>query len=133
LLSYLAFFLLLEFLSYTLAYSIAYCLGIVISYFLNARYVFLKSLCLKDFIKYPIVYIVQYGLGVVILRLLVETGGVEPQLGMVFVMLITIPVTFFLSKLVLSSGQNRAQRKCNRCLDVWRLSLTGTEKNSNSR
>jgi len=112
LLSYFAYFLLLEFIPYTLAYTIAYCFGIVISYFLNARYVFLKSLCLKDFIKYPFVYIVQYGLGVVILRLLIESGRVEPQIGIIFVMLITIPVTFFLTKFVLSSGENRPSGIC---------------------
>ena len=102
-LSYLVYFLLLTFMSYTLAYSVAYCVGIVISYFLNARYVFVQPLKLRQFLRFPIVYIVQYGLGIAILKLLVETGSVGPRLGMVFVILITIPVTFLLSKYLLVS------------------------------
>jgi putative flippase GtrA len=106
LLSYLVYFLLLNFFTYTPAYSIAYCVGIVISYFLNARYVFSQPLNLRHFLKFPIVYIVQYGLGIAILKLLVETGSVGPRLGMVFVILITIPVTFLLSRYLLKGKRD---------------------------
>jgi putative flippase GtrA len=110
-LSYLIYLLLLTFLTYAWAYSLAYCAGIVTSYFLNARYVFVQPLSLKDFIKFPLVYIVQYSLGIVMLKLLVEAGSVDPKWGMIFVMLITIPVTFLLSKYLLVSRRDEMIEK----------------------
>ena len=105
-LSYLLYLLLLEVLSYTLAYSISYCFGIICSYLLNSLYVFNQPLKLSLFLKYPIVYVVQYVLGIFILGLMVEIIGVGPELGMVFVIIISIPVTFMLSKFILNTGQS---------------------------
>ncbi|MCX7068390.1 MAG: GtrA family protein [Methylococcales bacterium] len=105
-LSYLVYLLLLELFSYTIAYSISYCIGIVISYILNARYVFVQPLNLRRFIQFPIVYVVQYTLGIAILKILIETVSIDPKLSMVFVILITTPVTFLLSKFVMERPHN---------------------------
>lgn len=101
LLSYLLYLVLLNFLSYLLAYSVSYFIGIVISYFLNIKFVFKKIASFTSFIKFPIVYIIQYCLGAGILWLLVDRFGITPAIALVAVILSTIPVTFLASRLVL--------------------------------
>lgn len=99
--SYLIYFLLLAACPYLLAYTLAYCLGIVISYFLNVRFVFKRDVSLASFLAFPLVYLLQYGLGALALWVLVGRIGLSPELAMVGVILITIPVTFLASRLVL--------------------------------
>ena len=98
--SYLLYLLLLTFVSYLPAYSIAYCAGVLLSYFLNVLFVFKKRVSFATFLKFPLVYVVQYALGASILWLLVSKAGASPALAMIVVIVVTIPVTFFLSRLV---------------------------------
>lgn len=99
--TYLLFLLLLAFFPYLLAYSLAYCVGVVISYFLNARFVFRRRISLATFLAFPLVYVVQYSLGALILWVLVEHARVAPQLAMAGAIGLTIPVTFLMSRFVL--------------------------------
>lgn len=101
LLSYFIYWLLLKILPYLFAYSLAYCIGIVISYLLNVRFVFRQDISLASFLTFPLVYLLQYGLGVLMLWTLVGRVGLSPELAMVGVILITIPVTFLVSRLIL--------------------------------
>ena len=101
LLSYLLYLLLLIFLSYLPAYSVAYCAGIVLSYFLNVHFVFKERVSLASFLKFPIVYVIQYALGALTLWLLVDRAGIAPAIAMAGVIVVTIPVTFLTSRSVL--------------------------------
>lgn len=99
--TYLLFLLLLAFFPYLIAYSLAYCVGVVVSYFLNSYFVFRRPFSLATFLAFPVVYVVQYGLGALILWLLVDRAGVAPQLAMAGSIGLTIPVTFLMSRFVL--------------------------------
>ncbi len=99
--TYLLYLLLLAFFPYLIAYSLAYCVGVVVSYFLNSYFVFRRPFSLATFLAFPVVYVVQYGLGALILWLLVERAGVAPQYAMAAVIGATIPVTFLMSRFVL--------------------------------
>lgn len=101
LLSYLLYLLLLKFIAYILAYSIAYCAGIAFSYFLNVHFVFKQRVSLAGFIKFPAVYVIQYCLGIGMLWLLVDRAEIAPAIAMIGVIVVTIPVTFLASRLVL--------------------------------
>jgi len=100
--SYLLYLLLLTFLSYLPAYSIAYAAGIVLSYFLNVLFVFKKRVSFASFLKFPLVYALQYALGATVLWLLVDVAHIAPALAMIGVIIATIPVTFLASRFVLS-------------------------------
>ncbi|BBJ00623.1 hypothetical protein FGKAn22_23150 [Ferrigenium kumadai] len=99
--TYLLYLLLLAFFPYLIAYSLSYCTGIVISYFLNIRFVFKRHVSLATFLAFPVVYISQYCLSALILWLLVEQSGVAPALAMVGVIAATVPITFLMSRFVL--------------------------------
>ena len=105
LLSYLLYLFLLQFLDYLLAYSVVYSLGILFSYFLNVNFVFKKRASFVSFIKFPVVYLIQYCLGVGVLWLFVDRVGTAPAVAMIGVVVVTIPVTFLVSRFILTKGK----------------------------
>lgn len=102
---YLIYALLQQFLPYLVSYSVAYILGIIIAYFLNAKFVFRQELRLSRAMTYPLVYLAQYLLGVISLYLLVRVLEVNKLLAPALIVLVTIPITYFLSgRIVASKG-----------------------------
>ncbi len=86
---------------YIAAYTLSYCAGVVLSYFLNTHFVFRKTPSLSSFLKFPFVYLIQYGLGALVLGLLVEQVGIDKKWAGALVSIVTIPVTFLASRFVL--------------------------------
>ena len=99
---YLTYVLLLKFLPYLISYSIAYVFGVFLSYFLNSKFVFKQELKLSKAVKYPLVYLVQYLLGLVSLYLLVQILNVNQLVAPALVVLVTIPVTYLLSRRIVT-------------------------------
>ncbi|HVV68949.1 MAG TPA: GtrA family protein [Gammaproteobacteria bacterium] len=93
------FFLL--FLPYLYAYSIAYILGVITSYFLNSRFVFKVKFSWKKLAKFPIVYVVQYLLGLLIMFIVVEKFGLDKSLSLFVVIIFSVPITFILSRFII--------------------------------
>lgn len=91
----------LGFLPYSLAYTLAYVSGIFISLYLNARFVFHAHIDLKKVIQYPFVYVVQYSLGLIALYVFVEMLSINKLVASVLTMLVTVPVTYLLSRFIL--------------------------------
>ena len=106
LIGYLIYVLLVQLLPYLLAYSIAYAAGIPISYFLNSRFVFREQLRLSKAVRYPLVHITQYLLGTISLYLLVQIFKVNQLLAPALVVMLTIPVTFVLSRRIVASKKS---------------------------
>lgn len=99
--AYLTYLLFLLFLPYPVAYSISYLAGICYSYYLNVRVVFRSQLQLSSALSYPAVYVVQYVLGLALLYLLVTYGRVEKAFAPLIVVVLTIPLTYLLSRRLL--------------------------------
>lgn len=89
-------------LDYQIAYLLSYLSGIVFAYLMNALFVFKKRVSLRNFIRFPLVYVVQYIAGAVILELFVRVLGLSVTFAPLFVIILTLPLTFFLSRFVLS-------------------------------
>ncbi len=98
---YFVYVFLLLFLPYLIAYSLAFSLSVFVSYVLNSKFVFHQELELRKAIKYPLVYVNQYVLGAVSLYLLVHFLGISKLVAPLFVIVLTIPVTFLLSRRIL--------------------------------
>lgn len=107
------YWLLLLVMHYQLAYGLSYALGIFISYGLNLRYVFRASHSLRKVLMFPLVYVVGYGCGAMTLDLCTRVIGIDVRLGPLVAALVSMPITFLLSKLLLErksspSGTDRS-------------------------
>jgi putative flippase GtrA len=83
---------------YGVAYTISYAAGILLSYWLNARFVFQEPLRIGRALQFPLVYLVQYLFGLGLLFLLVEAGHLSKIVAPVLIVIITLPITFLLSR-----------------------------------
>ncbi|WP_339251667.1 GtrA family protein [Paenibacillus sp. FSL P2-0136] len=101
--TYLMYLLLLLFLNYSLSYTVSYVSGIFLSYYLNTVFVFKEKISIKKFLKFPIVYLIQYFINLLMLYILVEHLHLSTKIVPLIVVVVTIPVTFVLSKLIIKS------------------------------
>ena len=93
---------LVMFLPYAIAYTLTTALGIWISYFFNARFVFRRRLTLSAALQYPMVYLVQYILGLLLLYLLVEKAGFSKFFAPLLIVCVSVPLTFVLSRNIIA-------------------------------
>jgi len=102
-LTYFIYLILLSVVDYRFAYSITYVVGIGISYGLNTKLVFNSSFLWAKLLKYPVVYIVQYLVGFFLLHVLVETLKMNAFVAPLFIVILTIPLAFLLSRVIIKS------------------------------
>lgn len=100
--TYLVYVGLVLFLTYSLAYTVTYAFGIAVSYYFNARVVFRQKLRLAAALQYPAVYLIQYLLGLVLLYVLVELAHVSKFIAPIFVVLVSVPITYLSSRYVIA-------------------------------
>jgi putative flippase GtrA len=86
---------------YLIAYAISYFVGMTISYTLNSLWVFKEPLSLKKALQYPLVYIVQLVASTVLMIILVDVLHFPKFFAPLVVVIITIPVTFVLSRFII--------------------------------
>jgi putative flippase GtrA len=101
--TYLVYLLLLIFLNYSLSYTISYVSGIFLSYYLNTVFVFKEKVSFVKFLKFPVVYLVQYLINIFMLYVLVEYLHISTQVVPLIVIVVTIPITYTLSKFIIKS------------------------------
>ncbi len=100
--TWLLFVILARYMSATRAYTLTYLVGISLAYAINSRFVFGFGLSLRTAWRYPLVYVAQYAYGLAAVNLLVERLELARALVIVFVTISALPITFFLSRLLLS-------------------------------
>jgi putative flippase GtrA len=98
LVTYLLYLLLLAFFSYQISYTISYCLGVVLAYYLNRVVVFKSHRGLRSLLLFPLVYVVQYLLTSSVLWILVVRFGVDERIALLVAIVLMVPVNFLLSK-----------------------------------
>jgi len=102
--TYAAYLLLHNFLSYQLAYFLTYLLAILFTYIYNSRFVFKTPMSWKGLCSYPLVHCVQYALSAMLLWALVDALGLSAIYAPLVVAAAMVPVTYLLNKLVLMRG-----------------------------
>ncbi len=85
------------------AYTLTYLFGIGLGYVINSRYVFDADLGLHTAWRYPLVYLVQYAYGLTAVCVLVERLGFSKEGVIVFVTISSLPITFVLTRTVLTA------------------------------
>jgi putative flippase GtrA len=103
-LGYVLFVLLTPFMHYGIAYSISYVIGVVFAYVANSLFVFHEPLAWRKFMAFPLVYVVQYLIGITLLPVLIEVLGFDPLIAQPVVIVVTMPVTYLLSRLIVRSN-----------------------------
>jgi putative flippase GtrA len=98
--SYGIFVVLLRFMPYLAAYTIAYIVGVLLSYLLLTTFVFHTRRRLTTALRFPLVYIAQYLTGSVIVAL-VEAWDVRAPIAAIVAIVASIPVSFLLSRSIL--------------------------------
>lgn len=88
-------------LDYRWAYTVSYAAGIGISYLLNSWFVFRAPMSLRTFLRFPLVYAAQYVAGLVIIWCVVDRLGLPESIAPLFVVALTVPLTYALSRLVI--------------------------------
>lgn len=101
--TYVLYLLILNVSNITIAYTTSYILGILISYFLNVIFVFKTKVSIKKFFQFPLVYVVQYFLNTFFLIILVKNLNVNEKLAPLIILIISIPITFILTKVILGN------------------------------
>jgi putative flippase GtrA len=100
-------FLVLVHVHYMMAYTITYIISIFISYYLNTRFVFNCAVNLKSALQYPLTYVVQYLSGALFLHILVGIMAVNKLIAPLFVIALTIPLTFVLARFIIKGRTKR--------------------------
>ncbi len=99
--TYIIYRLILLAAPYAFAYTIAFVAGIGISFLLNTTYVFRTAPTVRAAAQYPLVYAVQYLAGLLGLYALVQYLGVDARIAPLITLLLTIPLSFVLSRRVI--------------------------------
>jgi putative flippase GtrA len=110
-LSYLIYLFLLLFLSYQVSYFFSYIFGILVSYYVNCKFVFNEPISIKKLLSYPAVYIVQLLLSYLFLYLLIQKLSIDAKLAPLLVTIVSLPITFVLSKFILKGVNKRGDYK----------------------
>lgn len=101
---YLIYLALRKLIGYQLAYLTGYVISVVALYLLNSLFVFKSnSLSLSVFLKFSLIYVLQYILGAGLLELIVHFNFSETY-APILIIIILLPITFFLNRLVLSKA-----------------------------
>ena len=104
--TYLLYLLLLLIFSYQISYTVTYIFGIILAYWLNLKFVFNEKSSKRKIVLYPLVYIVQYTFGMIILHIAIDTFSFPKEIAPILVVVLTIPLTFILTKKILSGTKN---------------------------
>lgn len=107
--TYIIFIFFDLFFSYYFAYLVAYICGIFISYFYNSIIVFKTKLSIKAGFFWPFIFVFQYFVGVFLLNLFIDTLNIPNYLSALIVMILILPINFFLSKIYFKISSNLKQ------------------------
>lgn len=97
--TYGLFVALCQVMSPSVAYTITYLVGILLSYLINAYFVFRARVSLGSMLQFPIVYVIQYLFGLALLSLLTNLG-LESHIAMLAVIVASVPLTFILTRFI---------------------------------
>lgn len=98
--TYAIYLALLQITSYQISYAIAFASGVVISYVLSRVFVFKTHQGYRSALMLPLVYLIQYLTGAAVVWIWVDLLAQHPMLAPAISILVTLPLTYFLSKFV---------------------------------
>lgn len=104
LITYVLYLALLQVLPYRLSYTISFVFGIALAYVINHYFVFQVRRHGARGLLFPFVYAVQYLVGLLVVHTWVALLHWHASLAPLAAIVVTLPVTFLLSKWVFEGG-----------------------------
>ena len=101
LISYSLYLLFLGVLPYLAAFTLSYIMSIFTSYVLQAKFVFKSKIRLSAAIQFPLLYITLYFITAGLLYICVKFLSIDVILAPLLVLVITVPISFILSRLII--------------------------------
>lgn len=108
--TYVLYLALIGTLGYAVSYSLAFLVGIVVSYLLNRRWVFRSSRGAVSTVLYPTIYLAQYAIGLVCVVLWVDVFRLPAILAPAVAIAASIPVTYVLAGTIFGANRVRVGR-----------------------
>ncbi|WP_225042331.1 GtrA family protein [Xanthomonas campestris] len=102
--TYAVYIALLQVTSYKVAYTVAYVFGIFIAFFINRLFVFQTHRGWGSLLMFPFVYLAQYLVSLAVVFAWVEHLKMSAALAPLIAIVVTIPLTFVLSRFVFGNG-----------------------------
>ena len=97
---YLCLLKLLE-MNYLVSHISGFIISFVISYYLNCYFVYKVTPTWSKFLKFPLTQVVNMGMQTLLLYIFVQWFGISTVIAPFAGLIITIPITFVLSKYIL--------------------------------
>lgn len=97
---YLCLLKLLE-MNYLVSHISGFIISFVISYYLNCYFVYKVTPTWRKFLKFPLTQVVNMGMQTLLLYIFVQWFGISSVIAPFAGLIITIPITFVLSKYIL--------------------------------
>ena len=100
---YIIYLLLLKLIgvNYLVSHISGFVISFIISYYLNCYFVYKVQPTLKKFIQFPLTQVVNMGMQTLLLYIFVQWFNISSVIAPFAGLIITIPVTFILSKYIL--------------------------------
>lgn len=100
---YIVYLLLLKLLgvNYLVSHITGFIMSFIISYYLNCYFVYRVKPTLKKFLSFPLTQVVNMGMQTLLLYIFVQWFHFPSEIAPFVGLIITIPVTFILSKWIL--------------------------------
>ena len=95
--TYAVYVICLRVVEYRVAYTITSACGVLMSYCLNAQFVFKKQLRLLTAFRFVLVYFVQYLVGLSLLYGLVELFGMSKLVAPILILFVVVPSNYMLN------------------------------------
>lgn len=86
------------------AWSIVFCIGLGLGFYLHTRVVFEGRLGHRKAIAYTLLQLALYGLSSTVIHLAIIKLGVGPRIAGAIAIVINVPISFLLSRRVLSDA-----------------------------
>lgn len=106
--TYGAYLSLLKITGYKTAFTLAYVFGIALAFAINRLFVFQTHRGWRSVIMFPFVYLIQYVASITIVWLWVEKLRLPKEVAPLTAIVVTIPLTFVLSRLVFGRSAGHA-------------------------
>lgn len=103
--TWIMYLVLLNFVAYKISYTISYVIGIIFAYAINRFFVFKSHRGLSSVILFPFVYLFQYLFGLLIVWIWVEMLKMGVVFAPIISIVVSIPITYFLTKYVFKGNQ----------------------------